>query len=54
VLELETTKKYRKDRRLMKKRGLNLSELDDVIKKLQNQEVLDDKYRDHKLSNAVV
>jgi mRNA interferase YafQ len=49
VLELETTARYRKDRRLMRKQGLDLSLLDAIIKKLQNEETLAPKHRDHPL-----
>jgi len=49
MLKLETTSRYRKDRKLMKKQGKDMSLLLAVIRKLQNQEVLDAKYRDHPL-----
>jgi mRNA interferase YafQ len=51
MLELSTTAKYRKDRKLMRKRGLDLSLLDVVIKKLQSKEKLASSYRDHSLIN---
>ena len=38
-----------KDLRLAKKRNLDLSELDDVVMKLANQEKLEAKYHDHAL-----
>jgi mRNA interferase YafQ len=50
MLELETSKKYRKDRRLMKKQGKDLSLLDDIIEKLCKQELLEHKYHDHPLN----
>jgi len=50
MLALETTAKYRKDRRLMKKQGKDLSLLDSIIKKLQNREILEAKHRDHPLA----
>jgi mRNA interferase YafQ len=49
MLALETTAKYRKDRKLMKKQGKDLSLLDSIIKKLQNRETLEAKHRDHPL-----
>jgi len=49
MLELETTAKYRKDVRLMKRRGLDISLLEDIIEKLKNQEPLDPKHHDHPL-----
>jgi mRNA interferase YafQ len=49
VLELETTKKYRKDRRLMSKQGKDMSLLEDIVRTLQNQEMLDPKHHDHPL-----
>jgi len=38
MLRLETTTRYRKDRKLMKKQGKDLSLLDDVITKLQSDQ----------------
>jgi mRNA interferase YafQ len=49
MLKLETTARYRKDRKLMKKQGKDLSLLLAIIKKLQNEETLDAKHRDHPL-----
>ncbi|MDR2555387.1 MAG: type II toxin-antitoxin system YafQ family toxin [Fibromonadaceae bacterium] len=49
ILELETTTKYRKDVRLMHRRGLDLSLLADIIEKLKKQEPLDPKHHDHPL-----
>ena len=51
MLELVPTTKYRKDRKLMRKRGLDLSLLDDVIRKLQNREKLAPSFCDHSLTN---
>jgi mRNA interferase YafQ len=50
MLRLEISSRYKKDKKLMKKRGKNLSLLDDIIKKLQNKEVLEAKHCDHQLS----
>ena len=43
------SKKYRKKIKLMKKRGYDLSEIENVINKLRRGEDLDWKYRDHQL-----
>jgi mRNA interferase YafQ len=47
---LEITGKFKKDVRLAKKRGLDIRKLDAVINALLNNEVLPEKYRNHKLS----
>jgi len=49
MLRLETTAKYRKDRKRMKKQGKDLLLLDSIIEKLQNQEPLEAKHHDHPL-----
>jgi mRNA interferase YafQ len=48
-LELQTTARYRKDRNLAKKRGLDLTLLDFVIQLLLERKPLGPKYRDHGL-----
>lgn len=48
--EIKHTTQFKKDYKLAKRRGLNLSLLKDVISKLANGEALDVKYRDHALS----
>ena len=50
MLELVTTSQFRKDLKRIKKRGLNLKKLENILISLRNQEVLDLKYRDHALS----
>ena len=50
MLVIVRTNKFLKDLRLAKKRGLDLSLLDEVITKLANQEKLEEKYHDHALS----
>lgn len=50
MLHIEPTSRYRKDRKLMKKQGRDLSLLDDIIKKLQKREPLHAKHRDHQLT----
>ncbi|MCL1967636.1 MAG: type II toxin-antitoxin system YafQ family toxin [Fibromonadales bacterium] len=54
MLELETTAKYRKDVRLMHKRGLDFSLLEAIIEKLKKQEQLDAKHHDHPLKGNYV
>jgi len=54
MLKIETTARYRKDYRLMHKRGLDLSRLDAVIQKLRNGEILEANFRDHALSGNYV
>ena len=50
MLVIVRTNKFLKDLRLAKKRGLDLSLLDEVVTKLANQEKLEEKYHDHALS----
>jgi addiction module toxin, relE/stbE family len=50
VLHLETTSQFRKDYKLMKKRGLNLRLLEDVLDKLIREEPLETRHRDHALT----
>ena len=50
MLTLKTTKKYRKDRNLCKKRGFKMNLLDEVIQTLRKQKPLEPKHRDHDLS----
>ena len=49
MLELKTTSKFRRDYKAMKKRGLDMSELETVIDMLLAEKALDEKYRDHDL-----
>ena len=49
MLELVTTKQFRKDYKRMKKRGYDMNLLEKVIDLLQNAKPLDDRYRDHGL-----
>jgi mRNA interferase YafQ len=50
LLKLQTTSRYRKDRNLAKKRGLDLTLLDSAIASLLARKPLDSKYRDHALT----
>ncbi len=44
------TTTYKKKYKLMKKRGLDISLLDDVVDELRQGKQLDEKYHDHELS----
>ena len=50
MLHLETTSQFRKDYKLMKKRGLNLRLLEEVLNKLIREEPLETRHRDHALT----
>lgn len=47
TIKYQTT--FKKDYKRVKKRGYNISLLEEVIDKLANQEELDKKYKDHAL-----
>lgn len=47
--ELIMTGKFRKSLKLAKKRGLDISLLENIVTKLQNDISLEDKYKDHEL-----
>ena len=49
---LKFTNQFKKDYKLMIKRGKDIALLDNVIKKIQNGEKLDEKYRDHALTGT--
>lgn len=48
--EIKNTTQFRKDYKLAKRRGLNISLLKDIVTKLANGETLDAKYKDHSLA----
>ena len=50
MLTIVRSNRFLKDLGLAKKRGLDLSSLEEVVNKLANQEKLDEKYQDHPLS----
>ena len=52
--ELVTTAKFRKDVKLMKKRGKDLKLLQEVIDTLLEGEQLDSKYKDHALAGNYI
>ena len=49
MLKLVTTSKFRKDYKLVKKRGYPIKILEEVLDKLLAGEPLDEKFRDHAL-----
>ncbi len=53
ILTVKYTSAYKKSYKLMKKRGLDLSLLDDVINTLRQGKALDEKYYDHELKGML-
>lgn len=51
--EIKFTNAFKKSRKLMQKRGMNLQLLDEVVTKIANGETLEEKYRDHQLSGEL-
>ena len=49
MLDLVLTNQFKKDLKRIRKRGYKLQLLDEVLKNLQNEIPLDEKYRDHAL-----
>lgn len=49
MLTIKYQTSFKKDYKRIKKRGYNISLLEEVIDKLANQEELDKKYKDHAL-----
>lgn len=49
IYELILTSKFKKSLKRAKKRGLDISLLEEIVDKLQNDIKLEDKYRDHEL-----
>jgi mRNA interferase YafQ len=52
MLTLKPTSQFRKDYKLAKKRGLDLSILEHVIDVLLAEKTLDSKYKDHALTGS--
>lgn len=48
--EIKYTTQFKKDYKLAKRRGLDITLLKDIISKIANGEILDTKYKDHPLS----
>ena len=49
MLKLHFTNKFKKDYKLMQKRGLNMDLIDDIIRKLSREEQLPEENKDHLL-----
>ena len=47
--DLIMTTKFKKSLKLAKKRGLNIKLLESIVNDLQNDRILDKKYKDHEL-----
>ena len=47
---IATTSRFRKEYKLMKKRGRDMSQLKYVVEKLSTGQVLEEKYKDHSLT----
>ena len=54
MYQIKFTSAYKKSYKLMKKRGLDLTLLNNVVDKLRQGIPLDDKYRDHELTGNYV
>ena len=54
MYELKFTTAYKKSYKLMIKRGLDISVLDEVVDKLRQGKQLDEKYRDHALTGNFI
>ncbi len=54
MYKIKFTTAYKKSYKLMKKRGLDISLLDDVVDLLRQGRQLDKKYRDHALSGNFI
>lgn len=53
MLKVKFTSAYKKSYKLMKKRGLNLFLLDDVVETLRRGKILEERYRDHELKGKL-
>ena len=49
MLNLYYSNRFKKDYKLMEKRGLNMELLDDIIRKLAREELLPEENKDHLL-----
>lgn len=49
MLKLKLTNKFKRDLKLIKKRGYDIKKLEKIITKLMNEEKLEAKYKDHEL-----
>lgn len=48
--KIRFTNRFKKDLKLAKKQGRNIDKLFEIVEKLAEDEILDEKYRDHSLS----
>lgn len=48
--KIKYTKQFKKDLKLAKKQGKDIEKVFDIIEKLANDKILEEKYRDHLLS----
>ena len=49
--EIVSSNQFKKDLKLAQKRGFDLSEFETVVNKLRNREPLEERFKDHPLSN---
>ena len=49
MLEIKFTSKFKKDYKLIKKRGMNINLLKEIVNKLANNILMEEKYKDHEL-----
>ena len=54
MYQVKFTTAYKKAYKLMKKRGLDMTPLDDVVDTLRQGKPLDEKYRDHGLTGKFI
>ena len=54
MLEIRPSNRFKRDLKLIARRGLNLNFLDSVVEKLANMEALEPKYRDHPLTGDYI
>ena len=54
MLDLVTTAQFRKDLKRIRKRGYDLSKLDDILQSLQREELLPAKHHDHALTGDYI
>ena len=54
MLDIVLSNQFKKDLKLMNRRGVNLELLDAVVNKLANNEELDEKYFDHALTGNYI
>ena len=52
MLKIEFTNQFKKDFKLIQKRGYDVSKFTEVVSLLQNQKKLPSKYKDHQLTNS--